>query len=440
MIAIDDDPAGTVRVTEPEAISNLRIVLELCASGTLRCSQKTRRPNATSVCALSLLLAAGEFYRDEPIAAYAWPLLAQAGNLAELAGTRLQLTSRGRTALSASPPATIRGLWQRWVTHGVIDELSRVETIKGQRSVNVLTSAKTRRQNVADALRGCPPGQWVGTDELFLRMQRGNLSPTVARNERSIWKLYITDPQYGSLGYAGFHNWTLLEGRYTLAVLFEYAATLGLIDIAYTDPAGAREDFRENWGTDDLDSLSRYDGLHAIRVNALGAYVLGLAEYMPPAAAASAQSIKVLPNHDVVALGELPLGDQMTLTAFADQRAERVWQLTAGGLLTAIAKGRRIEELLDVLDRASDQGLPSTVDALILDVTRRSAALTDRGMVRLVECADASTAKLIAGDRRTRLLCELIGERHLAIGAEHEAAFRTALTRLGHVLPPGSTG
>src|SRR5665811_1996055 len=119
----------------------------------------------------------------------------------------------------------------------------------------------------------------------FVRMQRGNLSPTVARNERSIWKLYITDPQYGSLGYAGFHNWTLLEGRYTLAVLFEYAATLGLIDIAYTDPAGAREDFRENWGTDDLDSLSRYDGLHDIRVNALGAYVLGLAEHMPPAAA-----------------------------------------------------------------------------------------------------------------------------------------------------------
>jgi hypothetical protein len=439
VIAIDDDPAVTVRVTEPEAISNLRIVLELCASGTLRCSQKTRRPNATSVCALSLLLAAGEFYRDEPIAAYAWPLLAQAGNLAELAGTRLQLTTHGRTALSAPPPATIRGLWQRWVTHGVIDELTRVETIKGQRSANVLTSAKARRQSVADALRGCPPGQWVGTDELFVRMQRGNLSPTVARNERSIWKLYITDPQYGSLGYAGFHSWTLLEGRYTLAVLFEYAATLGLIDIAYRDPAGAREDFRENWGTDDLDSLSRYDGLHAIRVNALGAYVLGLAEHMPPEAATAAQMIKVLPNHDVVALGELPLGDQMTLSAFANKSGERVWQLTAGGLLTAIAKGRGIEELLDVLDRASGQGLPSTVGALISDVTRRSAALTDRGMVRLVECADTSTAKLIAGDRGTRRLCELIGERHLAVGAEHEAAFRAALIRLGHVLPPGST-
>ena len=189
-----------------------------------------------------------------------------------------------------------------------------------------------------------------------------------------------------------------------------------------------------------MESLSRYDGLHAIRINALGAYVLGLAEYRSPETATTTQSIKVLPNHDIVALGELPLGDRMTLSAFADQSAERVWQLTADSLLTAIANGRRIDELLHVLDRSSDQALPSTVRTLISDMTTRAAALTDRGMVRLVECADASTAKLIAGDRRTRRLCELIGERHLAIGAEHEAAFRTALTRLGHVLPPGSTG
>jgi len=71
------------------------------------------------------------------------------------------------------------------------------------------------------------------------------------------------------------------------------------------------------WGTDDLESLSRYDGMRAIRIDALGAYVLGLAEHMPPETAATAQSIKVLPNHDVVALGELPLGDRMTLSAFA---------------------------------------------------------------------------------------------------------------------------
>ena len=62
----------------------------------------------------------------------------------------------------------------------------------------------------------------------------------------------------------------ILEGRYTLAVLFEYAGTLGLIDLDYIHPAGARDDFRDNWGGDDLDALSRYDGLQAIRLNRAG--------------------------------------------------------------------------------------------------------------------------------------------------------------------------
>ena len=67
-------------------------------------------------------------------------------------------------------------------------------------------------------------------------MRRVDLSPTIARSERGLWKLYLGDPEYGSLGYDGFHDWPILEGRYTLAVLFEYAATLGLLDVDYVSP------------------------------------------------------------------------------------------------------------------------------------------------------------------------------------------------------------
>ena len=119
-------------------------------------------------------------------------------------------------------------------------------------------------------------------------MRRGNLSPTVARSERGLWRLYLVDPQYGSLGYAGYADWPILEGRYTLAVLFEYAGTLGLVDLDYTDPVGARDDYHGNWGADDLDYLSRYDGLRAVRLNALGAYALGLTgNHQAPAANAA---------------------------------------------------------------------------------------------------------------------------------------------------------
>jgi len=61
-------------------------------------------------------------------------------------------------------------------------------------------------------------------------------------------------------------------------VLFEYAGTLGLLDLDYVHPTGAREDFQENGGGVDLDTLSRYDGLQAIRLTALGRYALGLTD------------------------------------------------------------------------------------------------------------------------------------------------------------------
>jgi hypothetical protein len=226
--------------------------------GRLRCSEKSRRPGAATVALVTGVLRDGDFCPGHAIAAFAWPLLVQAGRLAELAGGRMQLTSRGRVILARAPSDALTVLCP-------IDELSRIEHIKGQRRPNTLTAAPRRRQAVGRALAALPPGQWVQTDELFASMQLDEPPLRVARNDSSIWHLYIAEPRYGSLGYLGFHDWPLLEGRYALCVLFEYAATLGLIDVTYTDPAGARDDFRGNWGADDLDYLSRYDGLTAIR-------------------------------------------------------------------------------------------------------------------------------------------------------------------------------
>jgi len=78
----------------------------------------------------------------------------------------------------------------------------------------------------------------------------------------------------------------ILQARYCLAYLFEYLATLGMIDVAYTTPYHARRDFAENWATDDFVLLSRYDGLRYIRLNALGAFCLGMDDCYQPAVGA----------------------------------------------------------------------------------------------------------------------------------------------------------
>jgi hypothetical protein len=53
-----------VRLTEQEAQLNVRTVLELCAAGEVRCSEKTSRPSAASVRIVGSHLAHGDFYRE----------------------------------------------------------------------------------------------------------------------------------------------------------------------------------------------------------------------------------------------------------------------------------------------------------------------------------------------------------------------------------------
>jgi hypothetical protein len=427
----------TVRPTASPAQANLRAVLQLVASGRLRCSEATRRPAAATVATIAEALDGADFYPDEPIAAFAWPLLVQAGGLAELAGGRLQLTDRGRAAMSKPAAATIRQLWRSWVTSTVLDEFSRIDRIKGQRGANVLTSVKTRRKAVATALAGCPPEEWITVEDLFTTMSgRRETSPTVARSERGLWKLYLIDPQYGSLGYSGFADWPILEGRYTLAVLFEYAATLGLIDVRYTDPVGARTDYRDNWGADYHDYLSRYDGLLAVRLNPLGAYALGLASgYRPPVDTTTPErTLKVLPSLDIVAVGDPTTADLLILDAHAEHTGDRVWTVRADTLLAAVEAGRDLSGFIAFLAARSSHDLPSTLTVLVDDVTARATKLRDRGLVRLVECADAPLAMLVARDPKLRALCTLVGDRHLAVPVEHEPQFRRALRTLGHTI------
>ena len=124
-------------------------------------------------------------------------------------------------------------------------------------------------------------------------MQASSFDFSVTRDP---WRLYITDAHYGSLGYADCHDWPILQGRYLLCLLLEYAATLGLIDVAYTDPDEARPDFRHMWGTDDLTYLSRYDGLRYFRLNPLGAYCLSVAETYEPGAPPAHAALTVFPD------------------------------------------------------------------------------------------------------------------------------------------------
>jgi hypothetical protein len=112
-----------------------------------------------------------------------------------------------------------------------------------------------------------------------------------------------------------------------------------------------------------------------------------------------------------------------------------VWKLDQARLLEALEEGHDITVLAELLVSLSGQPLPETVERFLGDMAARVHSLKSLGTARLIECADAALATLIANDSRTKPFCLLAGERYLAVPAESEARFRSALRKVGYSLP-----
>lgn len=436
----------TRRDTERAAQQDLLTVLRLIDKGKVSVSDKTFQPSSATMDEIASVLRDGDFYRVEkkkekweeaagPVKVFAWPMLAQAGKLAELHGKKLALTKAGRSALNTPPHETLRSVWQRWLKSKLLDEFSRVCAIKGQggKGKRGMTAAEGRRAVIVEALKQCPVGKWVKFDDFSRFMQANGLEFEVTRQP---WDLYIVDAQYGSLGHSGYHDWNILQARYLLTFLFEYAATLGLIDVAYIDPVDARRDYKDMWGAEDLDFLSQYDGLMYFRLSPLGAYCLDLTGKYTPSELEARVSLTVLPSLQVnVTGGQLSPDEALLLETYAEKESDTVWRLSQEKSLAAVEGGNQIKELRDFLQARDEQELPGTVEAFFVTTDRQARALKNTGTAFLVECADAEIADLVANHERTKKLCLRAGERHLVVKADAEEQFRKAVHLLGYGMP-----
>ncbi|HKE02429.1 MAG TPA: hypothetical protein VKE91_00115 [Blastocatellia bacterium] len=197
-------------------------------------------------------------------------------------------------------------------------------------------AAEGRRAVIVEALKRCPVCKWVKFDDFSRFMQAAGINFEVTREP---WDLYIVDGQYGSLGYEGYHDWHILQARYLLTFLFEYAATLGLIDVAYVDPVDARDDYKDMWGAEDLGFLSQYDGLMYLRLNPLGAYCLDLTDKYAPSRVEAKSSVTALPSLQINVGGELSPDESLLLETYAEKEADKVWRLSREKALAAVESG-----------------------------------------------------------------------------------------------------
>ncbi len=432
-----------VHLGEQRAQRELASVLRLIDSRTVTLGSKTLRPSKAAVEAVSAVLDGDDYYRnDRPaskyhdpnpgaIRAFAWPIILHAGGLARLSGNRLELTVEGRSALSSPPGEVMCRTWERWINALELDELSRIECVKGQtgKGSRSLTWTVERREAIQSALASCPADEWIEIEELLRFMRASGIDATVTR---SAWELYIRHREYGSLGYAGGAE--ALDRGYLRAFLLEYAATMGLIDVALIHPADAAYEADELWGADELPYFSRYDGLVAIRINPLGAYCLGTTEQYSSPLDEADRLLRVLPNRDVVAGSGISTADRLALDQYFEAEADLVWRVEPEKLLSLVKSGGTIEQVREFLETHSETPLPQTVTLLLDDITQRSGGLRAVGTAHLIECDDETVAALIAHDTHTRRHCMRAGSRHLVVPRRSASAFKRGLKKVGYAV------
>ena len=445
-----------MRETESSARRDLQTILRLVDLGKVTISDKTFYPTGATLSAIAQVLESGDYYSDwtatqSPagwqynyeigfIKPFAWVMLLQVGKLTELSAKRLGLTKAGQKALHEPAEKTLQTLWKSWLKNTLLDELRRVDSIKGQtgKGKRSLTAVAGRRSKIVEALKDCPVGRWIELGDFFRYIIAAGYEFEVSRNPES-----LTLEGYGSLYDASF---LILEARYILCFLFEYVSTLGLVDVAYIHPDDGVFNLQKDV---DLDyyyggCLSRYDGLTYFRLTPLGAYFLGLSERYTPAILPPKQVLRILPNLEVVAVQQLSRADRLLLDHFLQPVSDAVWQLEPGKLLNAISQGRSVDELQKFLSANSSEALPQPVAQFLADLRTRTTSLQDLGSARLIRCTDTALATLIANDSRTKPYCFLADQPkviaagqacYLVVPAETETKFHNALKKLGYSLP-----
>ena len=441
--------------TETAALSELSSLLRLVDMGKISVSDKTFYPSTASLKAIGPLLEQGDYYdqvsrvtiprpwgeSDMPdmgaIKPFAWVMLLQAGKLAELSNKRLVLTKAGQKALNDPPGKTIATLWQRWMKNTLLDELRRIESIKGQtgKGKRGLTAPASRRKILAEALGIAPIGQWVAVSDFWNYMIASGTDFEITRSPH-----YLSNPSIGALDHA---PWMVLQARYGLCLLFEYAATLGIIDVAYIHPADMVLIHDHEYEYERSAFLSRYDGLLHFRLTSLGAYCLGLSADYKPIALTVQPILQVSEELELVVTGKLTTADALMLDTFAVKQSDAVWQFEQEKLLEAIDSGRNVRDWQTFLTARSQGPLPRSVQQFIRSVEGRANRLQDLGMARLIRCGDPALAALIASDSRTQPFCFIADNpvntthgqaQYLVVPSDRETKFRNALKKLGYTL------
>jgi hypothetical protein len=266
----------------------------------------------------------------------------------------------------------VKKMFEAYLKSKNYDEISAIKGLAARRGHN----PSDARQNIAEELKYCRPGQAVYTKEfeVILRIT----AQSFARKEAK----YVIEA--GTNAY----NYGVEWGRYErplIRTILSFFGALGIIDIAWEeDPVS------------DVYAGQRRRLPIAFRINPLGAYVLGLSgSYTAPAApkAAIKGGFTVLPDYTIVVPDssdrfrhEFYFEKLFTKVSATDEAS--IYKLDFETAVRAVDSGAGVAGLRGYLS-ASDKPVPDNV-AHALDDWEKQADRIRLRQVTILECDDAA--------------------------------------------------
>lgn len=324
----------------------------------------------------------------------------------------------------------LSALFKDWLHLSEQDELSRINHIKGQsgKGKKYLTKPTLRRQCIEATLTQCPIDQWIHIDEFLDLMVINKSNCPVSLDPEHF---YINDSNYGRL-YENDLPWS----RYNFCVLMEYIATLGIIDIAFSNPDHVRDDHIESCGWIDLYSLSRYDGLQYIRLTKLGAWMVGQTDSYTPAKTQHVTTATVIPNGRLHFQSTPHSNEALFLSTYADEISPDSWQLSPEKMIAYLETGGELKQLQAFISERDPQPfLPNDVESLFAKLEQNKQAVLSEGEVLLLTCESKEVAKHIAEAPELKVWCKRVGETQLIIPVNKENLFRKTIHQLHYAMP-----
>lgn len=278
-------------------------------------------------------------------------------------------------------------------------------------------------------LKILPINEWISIQNFIDFTSLRGYNFTIARLEQICHYLtYETEEEYGKnknqvtkINYKEFCNEPIIKGSLMLWACY------GLLDVAY-----------DTIDTTELGNtyFSNYDGIKAIKLTNLGAYLLGkTTEYEVPTVKQSYELIFSTDNLIILVEGETTLTDNL-LANYADKVGANRYAVSNESFLKNVVSKKDLKVKIDVFKQVINQDLPANWITFFEILDKKIHPLTpiNEVMVFKIPSDDPELIKLLIQNQAIKKLLIKAEDYQIIVLKKDYPALRTKLKTYGYLL------